>query len=253
MARLASGSSIEIFDTLDSTNSEARRQAAAGERGPKWIITLRQTAGYGRRGSVWLQSDGDVAATFLFSANIGADRVPLYSFVGALAVFDTIRRSAPKAELSLKWPNDVLAGKAKIAGLLLELLSEAPKPVIAFGAGVNIVSKPPVADYPTARLADFSDEAPTPAEFVGTLDAAFDRWRRRLESEGFEPLRREWTARAAGLGETIRVRISDEVVEGVFEDLDSQGRLVLDCKGVRREIAAGAVLAPDSTPDMEDS
>lgn len=253
MGRLGSGAAIEIFDTLDSTNSEARRQAAAGERGPKWIVALRQTAGYGRRASSWMQSDGDVAATLLFASNLPVERAPQYSFAGALAAYDAIWRCAPDAQVSLKWPNDVLTGDAKIAGLLLELLSQDAGPMIAFGAGVNIVSKPDVADYPTARLADFAPEVPSPPVFVKMLDGAFDKWRTELEAVGFEALRRTWKARAARLGETIRVRLPGEIAEGVFEDLDSEGRLILECNGVRRAIAAGAVLAPLLTPDTKAS
>lgn len=240
---LQSGARIEIFDALDSTSLEAKRRAAEGEAGPLWIVALRQTAGYGRRGAQWRQQEGDVAATFLFRESAPVETLPQLSFVAALALDEAIRRHAPAAPLTLKWPNDALAGGGKIAGLLLELIAAAP-PLVALGVGVNVVSAPAGLDYPTARMLDFAAAPPSPRAFVDTVDEAFAAWRGRWRDEGFDTIRAAWLARAAGLGETIRVRLAGETIEGVFADLDLDGALILDCGGARRTISAGAVLAP---------
>lgn len=242
----ASGARVEIFDQLDSTSLEAKRRAAAGEAGPLWLVALRQTSGYGRRGSAWVQGEGDVAATFLFRPAIAPEILPQLSFVAGLAVADAIARFAPAADLSLKWPNDVLAGGGKIAGMLLELIGAPPAPpLIALGIGVNILSVPEGLDYPSARLMDVAAAPPHPLAFVEPLDETLSAWRRRWEQQGFADIRAEWLSRASGVGQRLRVRLPGEVVEGVFRDLDLQGALILDCDGRRRTIAAGAVLPPD--------
>lgn len=236
-------SRIEVFPTLDSTSLEANRRAALAEGGPLWIVALRQTAGYGRRGTAWMQAEGDIAATFLFRAGAPQARLPELSFVAALAVADAVRRFAPRAALSFKWPNDLLAGGAKIAGLLLELIGDAP--LVALGCGVNVVSAPRGLAYPTARLLDFVDAAPpAPREFVEALDEAFAFRRRQWSDEGFGPIRAEWLDRAEGLGRPVRVETPAGLVEGVFEDLDLSGAIILNSDGERRVIAAGAVLPP---------
>lgn len=242
MTALPSGARLEIFETLDSTCLEAKRRAAAGAKGPLWIAALYQSAGYGRRGSHWLQQNGDVAATFLFHPDASGERLPELSFVAALAVFDAIRRFAPAAPLSLKWPNDILANGKKIAGLLLELAGAPGSPVVMLGVGVNIVSAPQGLDYPTARLIDFTSGPPHPRIFVETLDETVKAQREVWEKTGFAAIRSEWLARAAHLGERIKVQLPAETVEGVFIDLDLSGALILDCDGNRRTIAAGAVL-----------
>lgn len=248
-ARLSSGAAIEFYETLDSTSAEAKRRVAQGARGPLWIVALEQTAGYGRRGSAWKQAPGDVAATFLFDPRMAAERLGELSFVAALAAAEALAAAAPRTPFRLKWPNDILASGGKIAGLLLELV-EAPGggvgPLVAFGAGVNIVTKPEGADYPTARLLDFLGAAapPSPADFVRGLDAALERWLQIWRGDGFSPIRAAWLENAAGIGEKIRVRLPVETVEGVFADLDQTGALVLDCETGRRLIAAGAVLPP---------
>ena len=236
------GARLEIFETLDSTSLEAKRRAEAGARGPLWIAALHQTAGYGRRGSPWLQSNGDVAATFLFQPATTGEKLPELSFVAALAVFDAIKRFAPAAPLSLKWPNDILAGGKKIAGLLLELAGALTSPVVMLGVGVNVVSAPQGLDYPAARLLDFTPAPPLPREFVETLDEAFKAHADVWERAGFAAIRADWLARAAHLGEKIRVQLPAETLEGVFLDLDLSGALILECDGNRRTIAAGAVL-----------
>ncbi|MGD9800982.1 MAG: biotin--[acetyl-CoA-carboxylase] ligase [Parvularculaceae bacterium] len=250
MARkFASGARIEVFDTLDSTSLEAKRRAAAGERGPLWIVALRQTAGYGRRGAGWVQREGDVAATFLFEPASAPERLPQLSFVAALAVSDAVSRFAPKAEIQVKWPNDVLVNAGKIAGVLLELLTPAPSapPLVALGIGVNVVSAPDGLDYPVARLLDLSaGVVPDPLDVVDALDACLAAWERIWREEGFAAIREQWLKNAAGLGRTIRVNAPAGVIEGVFADLDLSGALILECEDGRRTIAAGAVLPPSA-------
>ncbi len=243
MAPARKTSRIEVFPTLDSTSLEAKRRAALGEAGPLWIVALKQTAGYGRRGTEWVQSEGDIAATYLFRPEAPAERSPELSFVAALGLADAVQRFALRAALTLKWPNDLLAGGSKLAGLLLELVGEAP--LVALGAGVNVVSAPKGLAYPAARLIDLIDGAPPgPRAFVETLDETLAFRRRQWAEEGFAAIRADWLQRAAGLGAPIRVETPGGVIEGVFEDLDLSGALVVNSSGRRHIIAAGAVLPP---------
>ncbi len=243
---LPSGAALEVFASLDSTSLEARRRIEAGRRHPVFIVALEQTSGYGRRGTAWTQGAGDFAGTLIFEERTPRDRIGQLSFVAGLAVAETVSRFAPKAEPMLKWPNDVLAGGGKIAGVLLELFESGErKAVVGLGVGLNIVSRPDLADYPAARLIDHlgGAPAPTPSEIAPVLDGAFERWRRTWRDEGFAPVRAAWLEKAARLGESVRVRLPDGDISGVFKDLDPSGALVLDCDGTRRLIAAGAILS----------
>ncbi|MBB5519078.1 biotin--[acetyl-CoA-carboxylase] ligase [Amphiplicatus metriothermophilus] len=241
--RLSSGAALEVFETLDSTNREARRRADAGARGPVWLVALEQTAGYGRRGAAWVQAPGDFAGTFLFDAGAPGERLGELSFVAGLAVLDAVESFAPRAALALKWPNDVLAAGGKLAGVLIELL--APPALVALGVGANIVSRPEAAAYPTARLLDLmgEDAPPSPQAFAAALDAALDRRRAIWRKEGFAPIRAAWLDRAARLGERIVVNLPDGSVSGVFRDLDKTGALILECADGTRTIAAGTILS----------
>lgn len=240
VAPFASSARLAFFETLDSTSLEARRRVESGETGPVWIIAARQTSGYGRRGTEWLQADGDFAGTLLFRPGAARETLPQLSFVAALAVKDAISRHAPRAPLSLKWPNDVLAAGGKIAGLLLELL-RTEDPVIALGVGVNIVSAPHGVDYPTARLADHcGGGVPDPLCFGATLDETFAAWRAIWTQGGFAPIRAAWLGSAAGLGRRMKVASGRGTIEGVMEGVDEGGALLVRTDaGVLKAIAAG--------------
>jgi BirA family biotin operon repressor/biotin-[acetyl-CoA-carboxylase] ligase len=240
---LASGARLEVFDDIDSTSAEARRRMERGAAPSFYILGLRQTAGYGRRGSQWVQASGDVAVTYVTSADAPAERVAEWSFISGLAVRDAIAAFAAGVRLDLKWPNDILAANGKIAGLLCEYRpGRAGEADLAIGVGVNVVSKPDLAEYPAARLLDFAATVPTPAEFVQKLDAAIAARRAQWRQGGFAPIRIDWLSHAKGLGGPIRVRTPAGDVEGVFEDIDPAGALILSSGGERRSIAAGAIL-----------
>jgi BirA family transcriptional regulator, biotin operon repressor / biotin---[acetyl-CoA-carboxylase] ligase len=132
------------LDTIDSTNAEALRRAWAGERGPLWIVAERQSAGRGRRGRSWVSPPGNLHATLLVSDPAPAALVPQLGFVAGLALHDAAAAAAPPLapRLALKWPNDLLCGGRKIAGILVEGEGD-PVAAAAIGFGVNCREHPP--------------------------------------------------------------------------------------------------------------
>jgi BirA family biotin operon repressor/biotin-[acetyl-CoA-carboxylase] ligase len=207
-------------DQLDSTNSEARRLAEAGERGPVWITADRQTAGRGRRGRAWEQGEGNLAATLLIHPT--GDFAQLF---------------APSAPITVKWPNDVLANGKKLAGILLE----SGPGWLAIGIGVNLVSHPDGTEFPATSLAQLGIAPPSSQDALALLAARFAHWYDAWMSEGFEILRSAWLARAGGLGAPIRARLPHETRHGVFEGIDATGALLLNEQGKVRAITAGEV------------
>ncbi len=238
------GYALKAFDVIDSTNEEARRLAAAGERGPVWISAERQTAGRGRRGRFWESPTGNLAATLLLSPARPASECAQLSFVAALAVSDVVARYAPAADVKLKWPNDVLADARKIAGILLESASTGgEQPAwLAIGIGVNLRHFPPGTEFPATSLAALAAATPGPQEALAALAGAFAKWYEVWVAQGFAPIRDSWLARAAGLGTRIRARLQNEETSGVFEGIDETGALLLrEAQDRVRKIAAGEV------------
>jgi BirA family biotin operon repressor/biotin-[acetyl-CoA-carboxylase] ligase len=237
------GYGLKEFDEIDSTNEEARRLAAAGERGPVWIIADHQTAGRGRRGRKWESPTGNLAATLLLNPDKPASECAQLSFVSALAASDTVASFTPEFEIKVKWPNDVLVGGRKIAGILLESASQGRDPqYLIVGIGMNLRAHPPDTEFPATSLKALGLHAPLPRHALLELAGPFAKWYDVWRAQGFSPIRDAWLARAAGLGTRIRARLTNEETVGIFEGIDDTGALLLrETQDRLRTIAAGEV------------
>jgi BirA family biotin operon repressor/biotin-[acetyl-CoA-carboxylase] ligase len=239
------------FDTLGSTNAEALMRSRAGERGPLWIVAAAQIAGRGRRGAAWVSAPGNLTATLLLTEPSPPAAAPQLSFVVGLALHDAVASCAPQLgpALKLKWPNDLLLGGAKLAGILIEGESD-PAFAVAIGIGVNCASHPEGTVYPATDLAA-AGALVTPEALLATLAAAMAR---RLaqwgEGTGFGTIRADWLKRAAGLGLDIRVRLPEREFSGRFEGVDVTGRLLVTEDGRLTAVGAGEVFgfAPSNPP-----
>jgi BirA family biotin operon repressor/biotin-[acetyl-CoA-carboxylase] ligase len=235
---------IIAFDEIDSTNAEARRRAEAGETGPLWITAARQSAGHGRRGRAWETGAGNLAATLLMVTDKPPAEAAQISFVAALAVAGLGRLHLAAELIRLKWPNDVLVGGRKVAGILVESgRRDDGRLWLATGIGVNLASAPVAAERPATSFADHAFAAPpTPQVALGQLAGAFAGWLGVWEAQGFAPIAEAWTQRAYGLGQPCIARLGSETVEGIAEGLDSDGALQLRlADGKIRRITAGDV------------
>ena len=236
------------FDTLGSTNAEALARARAGERGPLWIVAAEQTAGRGRRGAAWVSKPGNLYATLLLTEPSPKASAPQLSFVAALALHDAVAASAPQLGpvLKLKWPNDLLLGGAKLAGILIEGESD-PAFAVAIGMGVNCAHHPEGTAYQATDLAS-AGALVTPEALHAALAAALARrlaqW---AQGQGFAAIRADWLKRAAGLGADIRVRLPEREFSGRFEGLDENGRLLVVEGGAIVTVGAGEVFGMGET------
>ena len=245
--KVPAGYRLLRLETVDSTNAEARRRGEAGEPGPLWIWSLRQSAGRGRNGRQWQSQHGNLFASLLIGLNCPLGTAAQLALLAGVVAYDTAAKLLPKearSELLLKWPNDVLLKGGKVAGMLLESASEtAPNRCkVVIGTGFNLVTFPPDLEQPATSLAAHGG-ATTPAASFETLAAVTDAWLTRwAEGVAFQTVRRAWLDRAGPTGRPLRVRLHGEEAEGTFAGLDSGGALrLLMSDGAERRIAAGDV------------
>lgn len=241
---LAAGHELRFEEVLNSTNTEALRHAEQGGAGPVWFVAGHQTAGHGRQGRAWNSPPGNLYASLLLTDLPLDARTPLLGFVAAVALAESLENLAPalKPTLRLKWPNDLLANGAKLAGLLIESHSMGDKQALVLGCGVNCRAHPVDTPYAASSLAKLG--ADIPPEDV--LCAFSDRLAQRLitwrAGEGFAEVRTAWLARAAGVGQPLTARLAQRSLQGVFETLDEDGRLILrDESGTAHALAYGEV------------
>jgi BirA family biotin operon repressor/biotin-[acetyl-CoA-carboxylase] ligase len=245
---MPSGSGIRriLLEAVDSTNAEALRHARTGERGPLWIVARRQSAGRGRRGRSWASPPGNLHATLLLTDPAPVAAAPQLGFVAGLALHDAVKAAAPglAAQLSLKWPNDLLCDGKKIAGILIE--GEGVPLAAAVGFGVNCSTHPADTEYPATDFA----AAGADVEALALLDHLAAAMARRLDQwqcgDGFAVIRSVWLDRAAGRGGVLRVRLADREIIGTFETIDEAGRLLLrHGDGALVVVSAGEVFPVD--------
>jgi BirA family biotin operon repressor/biotin-[acetyl-CoA-carboxylase] ligase len=155
-----------------------------------------------------------------------------------------VAKFVPAADVRLKWPNDVLIGGRKVAGILLESSGEGGTgtlPWVAIGIGVNLQTAPDSTSFPATAIAAYGP-APTPAQALTELAQSWDQRCRVWREKGFAPIREAWLAHAAGLGGPVEARLPAETINGTFEGLDREGALLLALPdGSRRAITAGEV------------
>lgn len=233
---------IDRRPTVGSTSDEARRLAAEGAPPGLVVTAAEQTAGRGRQGRGWASPVGNLYASVLLAPAVPPARLPELGFVAAVAVASTLDRFLPEGTIGLKWPNDVLARGAKIAGLLVEQADG----MAILGMGINLAAAPADTPYPATTLAACGAVV-TPEMALERLLEALGDALARWEQLGFAPIRAAWLARAHPPGTPLRVRLGGPaaagVLEGRFAGLDADGALLLATAAGQRRIAAGDVLA----------
>jgi BirA family biotin operon repressor/biotin-[acetyl-CoA-carboxylase] ligase len=249
----SAGYRLAAFDHIGSTNAEALARARDGERGPMWFVTSEQTAGRGRRHRPWIAPRGNLASSILEVIDVSPAVAATLGFAAGLALEASLRKASVEASLrsagsddmrfSLKWPNDVLAGRQKLAGILLEAEAVADNRLaVVVGIGTNVVAAPEGTPTPATSLAALGVDIGAEQLFAMLSDAWAEFRGIWDNGRGFAEIRRLWLERAAGLGEPVAVQAGGSAVEGTFDTIDDVGCLIVrTADGKRIPISAGDV------------
>src|ERR1700686_2397665 len=249
----SAGYRLAAFDSIGSTNAEAMSRARDGERGPIWFVTSEQTAGRGRRHRPWIAPRGNLASSILEVIDGSPAVAATLGFAAGLALETVLQKVSIEASLrsagsdhmkfSLKWPNDVLAGRQKLAGILLEAEAVADdRLAVVVGIGTNVVAAPEGTPTPATSLAALGVHIGA-EELFATLSDAWAELRGVWDNGcGFGEIRHLWLERAAGLGEPVTIQVGAATVAGAFDTIDDSGCLIVRTpEGKRVPISAGDV------------
>ena len=239
-------SSLVTRNSVGSTNEEIKRLAELGADDGTIVWAQEQTAGRGRRGREWRSPRGNLYCSLLLRPSYSASKAMQLSFVTAAAVTEVVAAMLPaETPVTCKWPNDVLVGGRKVAGILIESSSGRAGDLdwLVIGVGINVASHPPTAEgqYPATSLAAEGARGVGVADLLGRYCRCLQRWMTTWHESGFSAIRHAWLQRAHGLHQPITVRLEQETLEGVFANLDEGGALVLGQDGVDRLITVGDV------------
>ena len=229
---------IRTVAETGSTNADLLAAARDGAAEGDWLRAERQSGGRGRAGRSWQSPAGNLYASTIVRLRNGDPAAPGLALVAAVAVEEVASAWLAQDLLRLKWPNDLMAGDAKLAGILLEREGD----MVIIGVGVNLAMAPPAADRRTTSLANLGGVSPDPAAFLEGLAGAFVRWIGRWRGEGLEPVRKRWVERAHPIGTALAAAAGEGRIEGLFDGLDPDGALRLRRADGRIErISAGDI------------
>ena len=233
-------------DAVETTMTEARLLAADSARPlPAVVVADRQLLGRGRRGACWWQAGGSLAASLVVAAR-GEDTGPrpTWSLACGIALAEAIAAVEPAVEPLLRWPNDVEVGGRKLAGILVETVSDARA---IFGIGVNTAGSAAAAPEPLRRrLVTLPDLTGRMLPRARLLVALLPRLLELLDLATSDPqaLMARYRPRCGLAGRTVTIHIGAQSHQGLCRGIADTGALVIDTPAGRMEFSSGSLTAP---------
>ncbi|NHC43868.1 biotin--[acetyl-CoA-carboxylase] ligase [Motilibacter aurantiacus] len=245
--RLAGGLwDLEVVRETGSTNADLAARARDGAPMGTVLVADLQTAGRGRAGRSWSAPAGSSLAVsvLLRPVDVAAERWGWLPLMAGVAVVDVVRRVAGVEGAALKWPNDVVVGDRKLAGLLAERVDTPAGPALVLGMGLNTTLTAQERPVPTATslLLEGATETDRTRVLVAVLSELAERyvaWAAASGDAEASGLAAAYTALCATIGRDVRVELpGGEVLAGRADAVDDEGRLVVD----GRAVSAGDVV-----------
>lgn len=231
------------FDSIGSTNDEAKRLAGLGEPEGTVVTADTQTAGRGRGGRGWVTPPGSaIAMSVILRPKVKAIQATQVALLGGLAVLEGVQKVV-NLPMQIKWPNDVLVRGKKVAGVLAEAAYSGDKlEYIVLGMGVNVNGGPPPdlkLEYEATSLAT---EAGSPLDRDAIMKSILAAFEARYSTVGTPALAEAWRQHLAMLGERVKVIGLTETVLGDLEGVTPDGALIIVTEnGEKHTILAGDV------------
>lgn len=244
---LVVGLSIEVLDTADSTNAVLGARAREGAPDGLVVVAEHQSAGRGRLDRTW-QTPERSSLTFsvLLRPDAPTRSWPWLPLLTGYAVDKALR--AAGFEAGVKWPNDVLIGERKVAGILVERVDTDAGPAAVVGIGLNVSTTAEELPVPTATslAIEGGDDGPDRTDLLiavlQTLREAFDAWEAGGDLGG-RRLAESYVNACVTIGQQVRVELpSGEALVGLASGVDPGGRLLVEAGGTTTAVAAGDVV-----------
>jgi BirA family transcriptional regulator, biotin operon repressor / biotin---[acetyl-CoA-carboxylase] ligase len=241
---------VEVVDSTGSTNADLLARAHSGEPEGVVLVAEEQTAGRGRLGRSWV-APPRAALTFsmLLRPTLPPARRGWLPLLTGVAVAEAVA-AVTGVPARLKWPNDVLAGDAKLCGILAESAGDA----VVVGVGLNVSTEPAElpgpgpGTLPATSLRVAGAANPSREQLLLAILAAVQRWYRAWQQRQGDPdssgLRAAYTERSATIGRLVRAGLpGGKTLSGPAVGVDRDGRLqVRVSSGAEVAVAAGDVV-----------
>ena len=236
---------LDVHNDIDSTNSHLMREAENGAPSGTLCLAERQSAGRGRRGRTWVSPFGtNLYLSLLWRYPLGPMGLGGLSLAAGAAVAGVLEAEGV-SDIALKWPNDVLWRRRKLAGLLLEVAGESQGPsLVVVGLGLNTRLRAGQAaeiDQPWVDLESISGIASSRNGLAARLAEHLTGAMEQYGAHGLGPFLSDWERFDRYLGEQVEIRMGDQSYPGIYAGVTPQGALRLDIGGTIETFQAGEV------------
>lgn len=235
-----------IYKTqMDSTNTEAKKVAVQGAVHGLVVLCETQTSGRGRMDRPWISPSGGIFVSIVLRPNLKPQKASILTFVAALAIVRTLSQIG--IESKIKWPNDVVAGSKKIAGILTEMASDFDGiqwVVVGMGINVNFIlsEKDGLFNQHATSVEMQLGKKIDRNKFLQQLLFEFEALYHSLLNENILEILHEYRKKSATLGQQVRIENAQNTVEALALDVDETGALLIQYIDKRIEkIIAGEV------------
>ncbi|MGI6065063.1 MAG: biotin--[acetyl-CoA-carboxylase] ligase [Bacillota bacterium] len=239
------GGEIFYLPSVSSTNREAREKAENGAQDGAVVLAESQTAGRGRLGREWYSpaQTGLWMSVILRPKIVPAD-APKLTLITATAVAEAIIMETG-LNPGIKWPNDILLNRKKVCGILTEMKADMDRVhYVVVGMGLNIsqeIFPEDIREIATSLTLE-AEKKFNRAKIAGAVLNSLEKYYFKWINDGFSAIRNEWKRHSVNLGQKVTVNTLGEVVEGIAEDIDENGLLVVrKIGGSIKKITAGDV------------
>ncbi len=238
------GKNIFCFDSIDSTNTYAKKLLSQDIEEGTLVIAEEQSAGRGRFDRTWHSSSGkNLTFSVIIRPNIIPQRIGILSLYAGLAVTEAVQELSHISP-TCKWPNDVLLNGKKLCGILSEaVFSDAQISAVIIGIGLNV------------NQTEFPDTlASTATSMVLECNKMFDRFHvlakvlEKLEhlyafiqTHHLEDILQRWQSHSIMLGKEVTISQQGQLVKGIAKAIDTDGGLIISVNGTEKKVAAGDV------------
>ena len=219
---------IHYYPEIGSTMDRARELARKGCPSFTVVIADHQTKGRGRLTRTWISETGGLYFTLILRPDLPPSDAHLLNFACSLALAKTIRYMY-NIPAGVKWPNDILVSRKKLAGMLSEMgLAKDRLDYVNIGIGINANNPPPVINIDTGiRAISLKQLAGHPIERKELLSAFLDRIETLTARFDPEAVIREWKQYSVTLNTHVRIVTNNEITNGFAVDVDDTGALLL--------------------------
>ncbi len=238
------GKKIIYFDSVQSTMEEAFRLGMEGSEEGTVVCAEGQTKGKGRLGRSWMSPKGKgIYMSIILRPNMSPGQASQLTLLSAVALCESVRR-VTGVQATIKWPNDLLVGKKKLAGILTELNAEMDRVwFVVVGVGINVNTSLHALPEGSTSLKVEAKQSFLRVALMQDILESFEQWYERLAIQGFKAVTKRWRELSSTLGRRVCIHNGEKSLEGEAVDINEFGALIIcNDDGVKMTHMAGDVV-----------